>query len=90
MLIPILLALTGSPIIQEPVLTSATVETQAFAVGSSYENLLDVQFPSAVVASKAGAPAPFLQIDVPPSVKLLEKSLVTLKELSQSEFVQLP
>ncbi|MFT7677250.1 MAG: hypothetical protein ACI8QC_001228 [Planctomycetota bacterium] len=90
MLIPLLLALAGIPSIQEPVLVSATVETEAFAVGSSYEILFNVQFPDAVVASKSGVPAPFLQIDVPPSVKLLGKSLVTFKELSQNEFVQLP
>lgn len=68
----------------------ATLTAETLEVGSSYSIQLDIQFPKEAVASAAGAPAPFLQIDVPPSVKLLGRTLTTHKELSQNEFVAEP
>lgn len=68
----------------------ATLPAESLSVGTSYSIQLDIQFPEAVVASAAGAPAPFLQIDVPPSVKLEGRYLTTHKELSKNEFIAEP
>ena len=41
-------------------------------------------------AAKSGAPAPFVQFDVPPSVRLTGKHLTTHRELANNEFIQEP
>ena len=60
------------------------------AAGSQAAFLVDVHIPEELTASKAGAPAPFLQLDVPPSVRLGGRYLTTYKELSQNEFLMEP
>jgi hypothetical protein len=70
--------------------TAAYLEVEALEVGGSYEIVVDVHFPEEVVTSKAGVPAPFLQLDVPPSVKLQGRVLTTHEELAANEFIQEP
>ncbi|MFT4537836.1 MAG: hypothetical protein ACI841_000082 [Planctomycetota bacterium] len=83
------LALTvGDP--SENIQTAAFIEADALEVGGEYEILIEINFPEAVTAGKAGVPAPFLQIDVPPSVRLTGKTLTTHRELARNEFIQEP
>ncbi len=88
----LLTALILSPLLDDrpPVEISAFVDADELAVGEEYEFLLTVAFPEAVTASKAGAPAPFLQIDVPPSVKLTGRYVETYRDLARNEFLQEP
>ena len=70
--------------------TSAFIDADEIAVGERYEIFLRVRLPESVVASEAGAPAPFLQIDVPPSVRLEGRYLKTKDELARNEFLVEP
>lgn len=75
---------------QDSTRISATLPAERLEIGSTYSIQLDIQFPEAVVASKAGAPRPYLQIDVPPSVKLAGKVLTELRELAANELLVHP
>jgi hypothetical protein len=59
-------------------------------VGSESAFLVELRLPPELTASKAGAPAPFLQLDVPPSVRLVGRHLTTYEELANNEFVMEP
>ncbi len=68
----------------------AFITSETLEVGGEYELEIFVDLPEAANASKSGAPAPFLQIDVPPSIELGGRYLRTYQELSQNEFLQEP
>jgi hypothetical protein len=59
-------------------------------VGSEMAFMVDLHFPDELNASKAGAPAPFLQLDVPSSVRLGGRRLSTYDELAKNEFLMEP
>lgn len=69
---------------------SAELAADELRVGRTYEIVLRVAIADGWSASKAGVPAPLLQIDVPPSVKLSGRVLTRHKELSKNEFLQAP
>ncbi len=69
---------------------SAELEAEALSVGPEYEIVLRVTIKDGWSASSAGVPAPLLQIDAPPAVKLSGKHLTSFKELSRNEFLQAP
>ena len=85
-----------APLILSALLPGADVQTSAFidadelVVGERYEIFLRVKLPENVLASEAGAPAPFLQLDVPPSVRLEGRYLETHDELARNEFLAEP
>lgn len=83
LLIP-LMVLTPAP--PEAVKVSARVE----AADGGGAIVVEVTFGEGWDASKAGIPAPILQIDVPPSVQLTGKVLKTRQELSRNEFLHEP
>lgn len=90
--LPLLLLLAcvqDGAIADDPIGITATLDATSLEVGNEYEFVVEV-FADDVSTSKAGIPAPFLQIDVPPSVKLTGKVLETYKELSKNEFLQAP
>jgi len=68
----------------------AFIAADSLEVGGEYELEIFVDLPAAANASESGAPAPFLQIDVPPSIQLGGRYLKTYKELSENEFLQEP
>ena len=84
------LALVTSLSTQGTTRINATLPAEHLEVGSTYSIQLDVHFPEAVVASEAGAPKPFLQIDVPPSVKLSGRVLTEFSDLAANEFLAEP
>lgn len=90
MLISIAAALATVTVPQEEVSITARLDATELVVGGSYEVHVEVRFPEAIVASEAGAPAPFLQLDVPASVKLTGRALTTYKELAANEFIAEP
>lgn len=90
MLIPLVLALAAPVLPAEEVRITATLPATELTVGGAHEIRLEIVFPDAVVASEAGVPAPLLQLDVPPSVKLTGRTVTTLKELRNNEFIAEP
>jgi len=69
---------------------SARINTKDLEEGESYEIAIELRFKEGYSASKAGIPAPLLQIEVPESVKLLGKELESYGELKRNEFLQEP
>lgn len=69
---------------------SAELEVDALTVGPEYDIVLRVAIKDGWSASGDGVPAPLLQIDAPPAVKLSGKHLTSFKELSRNEFLQAP
>jgi hypothetical protein len=90
MLIPLALTLVAPVLPADEVRITATLDATEMTVGGAHEIRLEIVFPESVVASEAGVPAPLLQLDVPPSVKLTGKTLTTLKELRANEFIAEP
>lgn len=74
----------------DSVSVSARMDADRLVVGQEYEIELGVSFADGTSASKAGVPAPILQIVVPPSAELVGKVLSTQEELSKNEFLQAP
>ncbi|MCH7884194.1 MAG: hypothetical protein IIC01_03000 [Planctomycetes bacterium] len=87
-LMPLLLGST--PPSNDQVTINARIEADRLEVGQEYEIVLDVRFKANHSASEAGMPAPILQIQVPPSVRLSGKVLSSHKELSRNEFLHAP
>lgn len=69
---------------------SPKLEADALTIGPEYEIVLRVAIKDGWPASGAGVPAPLLQIDAPPAVKLSGKTLSSYQELSRNEFLQAP
>ena len=90
MLIPLALTLVAPVLPADEVRITATLDATEMTIGGAHEIRLEIVFPAAVVASEAGVPAPLLQLDLPPSVKLTGKTLTTLKELRANEFIAEP
>lgn len=88
LLLPLLFA--GSQPPADVVTISAELQADDLKTGPAYEIVLEVAIKDGWSASKAGVPAPVLQIEVPPSVKLSGQVLTTYKELSRNEFLQAP
>jgi hypothetical protein len=88
MLITTLLALGLGA--QAGVQIEAQLGPDALEVGGTYNILVSVTFDEGVTASKAGAPALFLQLDVPPSVQLTGPYYETHRDLARNEFLQMP
>ena len=63
---------------------SPKLEADALTVGPEYEIVLRVAIKDGWSASGAGVPAPLLQIDAPPAVKLSGKHLTSFKELNRT------
>ncbi|TDJ79882.1 MAG: hypothetical protein E2O39_00225 [Planctomycetota bacterium] len=90
--LPLLLIVTSlqaGELPDEPIGITATLDATSLEVGVEYEIILEL-YPGEASTSAAGIPAPFLQIDVPPSVKLSGPVLETYAELSRNEFLQEP
>jgi hypothetical protein len=68
----------------------AYLDAEEVKLGGTYEFVVAVSFPDGSDASKAGSPAPFLQLDVPKGIELTGPRLTTFKELSANEFLQKP
>jgi len=68
----------------------AYLDADELKVGGTYEFVVAVTLPDGFDASKAGSPAPFLQLDVPEGIALTERALITYKELADNEFLQMP
>ncbi len=66
------------------------LDAESLEVGRTYEIQIEYSLGSEVLASGAGSPAPFLQIDVPASVELTGPYYTEYKELAQNEFLQMP
>ncbi len=69
---------------------SAELAADELKVGRTYEIVVRTAIADGWSSSKAGVPAPLLQIDVPPSVELSGRVLTKHKELSRNEFLQAP
>lgn len=87
-LLPLLVAGAQPP--ADVVTVNAELAADELRVGRTYEIVLRVAVADGWSASKAGVPAPLLQIDVPPSVELSGRVLTEHKELSKNEFLQAP
>ncbi len=70
--------------------TSAKLNASNLQVGSQFSIELMVEFGDGADASKAGVPAPILQIELPESVELVGKVLKTQKELAGNEYLRAP
>ena len=88
-LLLIVASLQAGELPDEPIGITATLDATSLEVGVEYEIILEL-YPGEASTSEAGIPAPFLQIDVPPSVKLSGPVLETYTELSRNEFLQEP
>jgi hypothetical protein len=84
------LMVAAAPLPDDAVKVSAKIDAGQLEVGKTYEIQLSVDIDDAYSVSRAGIPAPFVQIDVPKSVQLEGKVLETYKELSKNEFLQKP
>ena len=82
------LAALGAPAAPE-VEIGCFLELESMAVGSEGQLVLDVLL-EGVSAGKSGAPAPFIQLDVPDSIRLTGRHLKTHRELANNEFLQEP
>ncbi|MEM7308242.1 MAG: hypothetical protein AAF682_16295 [Planctomycetota bacterium] len=69
---------------------SAYVDADELVVGEEYTFVVELDLPASMDASKAGAPAPFLQLDVPPSVRLVGEEVKGFRALSRNEFLHEP
>lgn len=69
---------------------AAWLEAEALEIGGSYELLLDVLLPEGSDAAGAGIPAPIVQLDVPPSVKLTGPAVTTPREHARNEYLLAP
>ncbi len=69
---------------------SAHLEPGALEPGSELAFVIDVELPEDVTTTAAGVPAPFLQLDVPESVKLGGVHLTTYRDLASNGFLQFP
>lgn len=79
-------AILLSPVADDAVTVTARVE--AGVRGSDI--VLDIEYADGWTGSKAGIPAPILQIDAPPSVKLNGKVLTKYRDLARNEFLHEP
>ncbi len=84
LLVPLMFAPTPLP--DDVVTVTARVEPD----GGNQSIVLDIKYKDGWNAKGAGVPAPILQIDVPPSVKLNGKVLKTQKALSRNNYLQAP
>lgn len=82
--------LFGSAPPAEAMQVSARIDAESLEVGKEYALVVRASFEQGLSASGAGIPLPLVQIQVPPSVRLVGKELTTRKELSQNEFLQAP
>lgn len=89
-ILPFLLISLGSQPPADVLRVSASLDANPLAIGSNHEIVLKVSIKEGWSAAAAGVPAPLVQIDVPPSVALSGKILITHKELSRNEFLQAP
>jgi len=85
-----LLFLESSTRAVEDVPIYAFIAADSLEVGGEYELEIFVELPENAKTSESGAPAPFLQLDVPPSIELGGRYLKTYQELSQNEFLEEP
>jgi hypothetical protein len=68
---------------------SARLEAKTLEAGAEARLIIELDAGQAAVDG-AGIPAPILQLDVPPSVKLEGRHLKTFAELARNEFLQEP
>ena len=73
----------------DAVRVTARVVQEQLVPGEEHAIVLDVDWAGAS-AGKSGVPAPILQIDVPPSVKLVGEELTTYDQLKRNEFLMEP
>jgi len=69
---------------------SARLDTDSIQVGSEYDIVLTTSVAPALSADGAGFPAPILQLDFPPSVRLTGDAVDSFKELSSNGFLNKP
>lgn len=74
----------------EEVNIAAWIEADSLVVGQEYELFIELELAPGRTSGSAGIPAPFLQIDVPPSVKLTGKYVTSYRDLSKNEFLNEP
>lgn len=85
---PLLLLLGQPP--EGVVDVSARLDLDSLEVGTSGAIVVEWSVKEEFSDSKAGMPAPIVQVDVPDSVRLKGKVLTDRKELRQNEFLQAP
>lgn len=68
----------------------ARIDAKKLKVGEQYEIVVRLKTKSGWSGSKAGIPAPLIQIKVPDSVTLVGAVLTSRKELAGNEFLQAP
>lgn len=83
-------ALLASATKEEEVNIAAWIEADSLVVGQEYELFLELELAPGRTSGSAGIPAPFLQIDVPPSIKLGGKYVTGYRDLSKNEFLNEP
>jgi len=86
----ILVATLMATATDETVNIAAWIEADALVVGQEYELILELELGPGRSSGSAGIPAPFLQIDVPDSVKLSGKYVTSYRDLSKNEFLNEP
>jgi hypothetical protein len=69
---------------------SATLEATKLSPGREYAIVVSVSLPGGIGADKAGVPAPLLQLDVPDSIELSGKHIITYNQLARNDFLQMP
>ena len=73
---------------------AASLPAESLEVSGRYSIVVEVEMPegasSVATGWRADPPAPFLQIDVPPSIRLVGEPLTTYAELASNEFVAEP
>ena len=80
----------GEDALEQGIEAVAYMDGDSLAVGDTAAFVVEVLFPDGATASESGAPAPFVQFDVPDSVKLGGRYLETYDELAANEFLQEP
>jgi len=68
----------------------ARIDANTLTVGPTYHVVIDLHWDKDLSASRAGLPAPILQMDVPKCVTLSGKHLTQYRELARNEFLQEP
>ena len=68
----------------------AWMDTDRLEVGEQYDLVVGYSLPEGASAAGAGPPAPFLQIDLPPSIELVGEVISEYRELTENEFLLKP
>lgn len=87
---PLLALPLALPVDDERVRISARLESESLAPGTEAAFVLTLELAEGVSGSDSGVPAPLIQLDVPPSVKLEGEVSSSYRALSRNEFLVEP